>query len=350
MSLNFPYNKLNRAAAEKKISEEKFTRVTLSFYRYIKIEDPKAVRDDLFLTWQDWSILGRIYIAKEGINAQLCVPEHFLGLFKNHLNNYAAFKNIPFKIAIEEARVSFYKLTIKVKKQIVADGLEENEYDVTDIGRHLNAEEWNHAMNDGAIVVDMRNHYESEIGHFENAICPDAETFREELPMVKKLLDGKEKEKVLLYCTGGIRCEKASSYLKHFGFEDVNQLHGGIINYTHQVEKRNDLNNKFLGKNFVFDDRLSERISNDIISNCHQCGKPCDDHVNCRNLHCNLLFIQCQSCANEHSGCCSPTCLDTISLSDEEQKKLRAGAEKRKMYHSHRKVDLSSAFNKKIRD
>ena len=168
--------------------------------------------------------------------------------------------------------------------------------------------------------------------------------------MVKKLLDGKEKEKVLLYCTGGIRCEKASSYLKHFGFEDVNQLHGGIINYTHQVEKRNDLNNKFLGKNFVFDDRLSERISNDIISNCHQCGKPCDDHVNCRNLHCNLLFIQCQSCANEHSGCCSPTCLDTISLSDEEQKKLRAGAEKRKMYHSHRKVDLSSAFNKKIRD
>jgi UPF0176 protein len=350
MSANFPYNKLNRAAAEVKINEEIFNRVTLSFYRYIKIEDPKKVRDDLFSVWENWSVLGRIYIAKEGVNAQLCIPEHFLEDFKNHLNNFSAFKNIPFKIAIEEPRVSFYKLTIKVKKQIVADGLKENEYDVTNIGQHLNAEEWNKAMNNGAIVVDMRNHYESEIGHFENAICPDAETFREELPMVKGLLKGKEEEKVLLYCTGGIRCEKASSYLKHFGFKDVNQLHGGIINYSHQIKDRNDLNNKFLGKNFVFDDRLSERVSNDVISNCHQCGKPCDDHVNCKNLHCNLLFIQCDDCINEHSGCCSPSCLDTISLSEEEQKKLRAGAEQRKMYHSHKKVDLSSAFNKKISD
>ncbi|MDG2343211.1 MAG: rhodanese-related sulfurtransferase [Flavobacteriales bacterium] len=350
MSIKFPFNKLNRSAAEEKIREENFARVTLSFYRYIKINDPKKVRDDLFFIWEAWGVLGRIYIAKEGINAQLCVPEHFLDAFKKHLNNYDAFKNLPFKIAIEEPKVSFYKLTVKVKKQIVADGLKENEYDVTDIGRHLNASEWNKAMADGAIVVDMRNHYESEIGHFENAICPEAETFREELPMVKDILKGKEDEKVLLYCTGGIRCEKASSYLKHFGFNDVNQLHGGIINYSHQVQSNVDLNNKFLGKNFVFDDRLSERISDDVISNCHQCGKPCDYHVNCKNLHCNLLFIQCSDCAKKHSGCCSPSCLDIISLPEEEQKKLRAGAEKRKMYHSHKKVDLRDAFNKKRRD
>jgi UPF0176 protein len=345
MSTNFPYNKLNRSAAEEKIREEKFNRLTLSFYRYIKIDNPQKVRDDLFFKWESWSILGRIYIAKEGINAQLCVPEHFFEDFKTHLNNYSAFKNIPFKIAIEEPKVAFYKLTIKVKKQIVADGLLDNEYDVSNIGRHLSAKEWNNAMENGAIVVDMRNHYESEIGHFENAVCPEAETFREELPMVKNLLEGKEEEKVLLYCTGGIRCEKASSYLKHFGFKDVNQLHGGIINYAHQIENNQDLENKFLGKNFVFDDRLSERISDDVISNCHQCGAPCDDHVNCKNLHCNLLFIQCNSCANEHSGCCSPSCLEIISLSEEEQKKLRAGAEKRKMYHSHRKVDLRKSFD-----
>ena len=347
MSVNFPYNKLNRLAAEEKIKEEKFNRLTLSFYRYVKIDDPKKVRDDLFFAWEKWGVLGRIYIANEGINAQLCIPEHFFEKFEEHLNNYAVFKKIPFKVAVEEPKVAFYKLTIKVKKQIVADGLKRNEYDVTNIGRHLNAEEWNKSIDGGAIVVDMRNHYESEIGHFENAICPEAETFREELPMVKELLKGKEDEKVLLYCTGGIRCEKASSYLKHFGFNDVNQLHGGIINYKHQIQKDKSLDNKFLGKNFVFDDRLSERISDDIISNCHQCGEPCDVHVNCKNVHCNLLFIQCESCQKKHSGCCSPSCIDVISLSEKEQKKLRAGAEKKKMYHSHKKVDLRSAFKNK---
>ncbi len=347
MSINFPFNKLNRSAAEEKIRQEKFNRITLSFYRYIKLDDPQKVRDDLFTIWENWEILGRVYIANEGVNAQICVPEPFFETFKNHLTNYSAFKNITFKIAIEEPRVSFYKLTIKIKKQIVADGLKANEYDVTNIGQHLNAEEWNKAMNNGAVVVDMRNHYESEIGHFENAICPGSETFREELPMVKNLLKGKEEEKVLLYCTGGIRCEKASSYLKHFGFKDVSQLHGGIINYSHQVKMNGNLNNKFLGKNFVFDDRLSERISEDVISNCHQCGNSCDDHVNCKNLHCNLLFIQCDDCLQKHAGCCSPSCLEIINLSEEEQKKLRAGAKKRKRYHSHKKVDLSSAFNKK---
>ena len=187
----------------------------------------------------------------------------------------------------------------------MADGLPIDEYDVTDVGQHLDAQQWNDAIEKGAIVVDMRNHYESEIGHFENSICPQSETFREELPEVKDMLKGQEDKKVLLYCTGGIRCEKTSAYLKHHGFKDVNQLHGGIIDYARQLDENEGLENKFKGKNFVFDERLSERISMDIISSCHQCGKPSDTHVNCNNVNCNLLFIQCHSCQEKHKQCCS---------------------------------------------
>ncbi len=187
----------------------------------------------------------------------------------------------------------------------------------------------------------MRNHYESEIGHFKSAILPEAETFREELPMVEEILKGKEEENILLYCTGGIRCEKASAYLKHKGFQSVNQLYGGIINYVHEVNK-DGLENKFIGKNFVFDDRLAERITNDVVSICHQCGKPCDNHTNCKNLHCNLLFIQCNECKEKYKNCCSSACIEVTSLSKDEQKKRRAGKENQKMFHSHRKVDLKN--------
>ena len=212
------------------------------------------------------------------------------------------------------------------------------------IPQDLDAQQWNGDIEQGAIVVDMRNHYESEIGHFENAICPQSETFREELPEVKDMLKGQEDKKVLLYCTGGIRCEKTSAYLKHHGFKDVNQLHGGIIDYARQLDENKQLANKFKGKNFVFDERLSERISNDIISSCHQCGEPSDTHVNCNNVNCNLLFIQCDSCQEKHQQCCSSDCLDIIQLPDEEQQKLRQGIENKKRFHSHQKVDLSKTF------
>lgn len=337
----FLFNKLNREQAEKILSEEKFVRKTVSFYRYTMLDQPKQLRDELFESWSNLNVLGRIYLAKEGINAQLNIPEHNWEKFTNLLESYSCFKNMPFKFAVQEKGLgSFYKLTIKVRKQIVADGLSEEDYDVTNVGKHLSAKQWNKAMNEGAVVVDMRNHFESEIGHFKNAICPQVETFKEELPLVKNLLKGKEKDKVLLYCTGGIRCEKTSSYLKHHGFEDVNQLHGGIIDYTHQVNSDASLENLFIGKNFVFDDRISERISEDIISNCHQCDEPCDQHTNCKNVNCNLLFIQCDDCKEKYKGCCSKECIDVISISEKEQKKLFSGKRNYKTFNSHRKVDL----------
>jgi UPF0176 protein len=324
----FLHNRVNKKELKEKLKEDNIKRITLSFYRYVILLNPEELRNELFKSWQEWGIMGRIYLANEGINAQMCVPEENWESFKEHLFSYREFKDIPFKIAVEDDGKSFYKLAVKVRKKIVADGLEDNSFDVTNVGKHLSAAEFNEALDlPGTIVVDMRNHYESEIGHFENAICPDADTFREELPLVVDMLKDQKDQKVLLYCTGGIRCEKASAYLKHNGFKDVNQLHGGIIEYARQI-KAQGLESKFKGKNFVFDERLGERISQEVISKCHQCGAPCDTHVNCANDDCHLLFIQCEACKQKMKGCCTPECISIYELPIEEQRKIRKGRKK----------------------
>jgi UPF0176 protein len=174
------------------------------------------------------------------------------------------------------------------------------------------------------VVIDMRNHYESEVGHFENAILPDVDTFRDSLPIVEEILAPHRDKNIVMYCTGGIRCEKASAWFRHKGFPKVFQLEGGIIKYANDV-KNQGLENKFHGKNFVFDDRLGERISNEIISSCHQCGRLSDTHTNCRNEVCHLLFIQCESCKEEMDGTCSDACKAIVALPEEEQKALRKG-------------------------
>ena len=227
------------------------------------------------------------------------------------------------KDAVIEAEQSFLKLIVRVKDKIVADGINDETFDSSDVGTYLTAAEFNTAMEEpNTIVVDMRNYYESEVGHFENAICPDVDTFKDALPNVKEQLTGKEDNKILLYCTGGIRCEKASAYLKHCNFMDVNQLNGGIIEYSHQI-KENKLDSKFIGKNFVFDYRMSEAVTDDIISNCHQCDAPSSRHTNCENQACHILFIQCEKCAEKYEGCCTSECTDIAGLPIKEQRKLR---------------------------
>lgn len=323
--------------------EEPIKRITLSFYRYVIIDTPNEYRDELYKRWDTLNVKGRIYVAREGINAQLSVPEENFEKFRADVDNDKYLTNVPFKIAVEDDGKSFYKLLLKVRKKIVADGLNDDAFDVTNVGKHLSAKEFNEALEqDGTIVVDMRNHYESEVGRFENAICPDVDTFREELEWVTENLKDKKENKVLLYCTGGIRCEKASAYFKHEGFKDVNQLHGGIIDYARQI-KQQGLESKFKGKNFVFDERLGERITNDVISVCHQCGAPCDEHTNCANDDCHLLFIQCPSCKEKMKGCCTPQCISIIELPIEEQRKLRKGRIKHdslSVYKSRLRPDL----------
>jgi len=323
------HNIYDKQYLKKKLLEENFKRVTLSFYRYVKIENIEAFRDTLFLAFTELNVLGRIYVAHEGINAQLSVPEQTFELFQNFVNQNIFLKEVPFKIAVEDDGKSFYKLIVRVKNKIVADGLHDESFDVTNVGTHLDAVSFNQALqNPNTVVIDMRNHYESEVGKFENAICPDADTFRDALPKAVDLVKGKEDQKILLYCTGGIRCEKASAYFKHHGFKDVNQLYGGIIEYARDV-KQKGLSSHFIGKNFVFDERMGERITEDIISQCHQCNKLSDRHVNCANDDCHLLFIQCEECAAKFNGCCTPRCEEIVALPIDEQIKLRKGKVKK---------------------
>ncbi|WP_166921335.1 oxygen-dependent tRNA uridine(34) hydroxylase TrhO [Flavobacterium poyangense] len=320
------YNTLSAEERAIMIDDAGKQRLTLSFYAYAKIQDPKKFRDDLFVAWNALDALGRIYVATEGINAQMSIPAENLEAFRATLEVYDFMKGIRLNEAVEHDDHSFLKLTIKVREKIVADGLNDSTFDVTNIGVHLKAKEFNDILEDpNTIVVDFRNHYESEVGYFKGAITPDVETFRESLPIINEQLQNhKEDKKLVMYCTGGIRCEKASAYFKHQGFKNVYQLEGGIINYAKQIAEEG-LESKFIGKNFVFDHRLGERITDDIVSQCHQCGKPCDVHTNCANEGCHLLFIQCEECAQAMEGCCSTDCVSVIHLPEEEQKAIRRG-------------------------
>jgi len=320
------YNTLSAKERSVLIEAAGQQRLTLSFYQYAQIGNPELLRNFLFISWNELDVLGRIYVAHEGINAQLSVPAENFDAFKLHLDSIPFLENVRLNIAVEQDNMSFLKLKVKVRKKIVADGLNDDTFDVTNKGVHLKAIEFNKLLQDpNTVCVDMRNHYESEIGHFEGAVTPDVDTFRDSLDIIEEdLKDHKEDKNLLMYCTGGIRCEKASAYYKHKGFKNVFQLEGGIIEYVRQVKDEN-LENKFLGKNFVFDHRRGERISDDVIANCHQCGEACDTHVNCENEACHLLFIQCDSCKEKLQGCCSTECQEVYNLPFEEQKALRKG-------------------------
>lgn len=322
------YNRIDKRILKDQLKDIPYHRTTLSFYKYHQIADPQAFRDELYQGLDKLQVWGRIYVAHEGINAQISVPAQYFNDFKTYLYSIPFLDQVRLNIAVEDDGKSFFKLKILVRKKIVADGLNDDTFDVTNSGQHLDAMAFNRLSEDpSTIIVDMRNHYESEVGHFKNAICPDVDTFRDALPAVEKMLETEKDKNVIMYCTGGIRCEKASAWLKHKGFQHVFQLNGGIIEYARKA-KELGIENKFIGKNFVFDERLGERISDDIISMCHQCGNPCDTHTNCKNDGCHLLFIQCEECAKKFDNCCSETCQEIVSLPEEQQKTLRAGINK----------------------
>ena len=323
------------------VAQDGVVRRTLSFYRYLHIKDPAAFRERLLAKWTEYGCLGRIYVAKEGINAQLNVPVVNWDKFDAWNKSQPELQGVPYKIAVEEAAaLSFYKLIIKVRDKIVSDGLDDESFDVTNTGAYLTAREINAYVDDPeAVIIDMRNAYESEVGHFDGAITPDVNTFREELAIVPEKYNVYKNKKVALYCTGGIRCEKASAWLKHNGFTDVRHLKGGIIDYAHQV-KREGLPNRFNGKNFVFDDRLGERISDEVISSCHLCQSvKSDTHYDCRFRSCHGLFLACEPCATKMSGYCSFGCLtlDTLPLSLK-KRYARYRASKRQEFSKGRRV------------
>ena len=322
------HNRISQAELKQRLLGETEHRTTISFYQYFHIDDPKGFRDLLYSNLNTIKVFGRIYIAQEGINAQISVPDSHLQNLKEYLYSIEPLKGVRLNIAVDDDGKSFWVLKIKVRDKIVADGIADPSFDMRHKGKYVDAEQFNKLTDDpDTIVVDMRNHYEYEVGHFERAIEVPSDTFREQLPMAADMLKDAKDKNIIMYCTGGIRCEKASAYMLHQGFKNVFHLEGGIINYANQV-KEQGLAVKFRGKNFVFDNRLGERITDEIIAKCHQCGKPADTHVNCANDGCHLLFIQCEDCKNSYIGCCSIECKEIVQLPVEEQKKVRKGIDK----------------------
>lgn len=333
-------NLLHPDLLRERLEQEELPRTTLSFYRYVRLKETEDLRHALYTEWEQLGVLGRIYISQEGVNAQISLPTSNLDAFRSALDAQEAFRAMPWKIAVEDDGKSFLKLKIKVRNKIVADGLADDAFDVTNVGEHLDAESFNRKIEEGALVIDMRNNYECLIGHFEGAYLPKADTFRGAIEEVQEMLDRKAEEasgpgnfstdqggrrtEILLYCTGGIRCEKASAYLKHHGFENVNQLHGGIIDYARQI-KAQGLESRFKGQNFVFDERLAERITDDVVSTCMQCGTKSDRISNCQEATCNMLLVQCENCANKYADCCSLSCREIYQLPIEAQRAWRKG-------------------------
>ena len=339
------HNRVSQKELKQRMLQETEHRVTISFYQYFPIADPQAFRNDLYKALNELKVFGRIYVAAEGINAQISVPQSNFEALKFHLYSIEPLNGIRLNIAVDDDGKSFWVLKVKVREKIVADGIDDPSFSMQRKGRYVNAEEFN-ALTDDAntIVVDMRNHYEYEVGHFEKAIEVPSDTFREQLPMAADILKDAREKNIIMYCTGGIRCEKASAYLLHQGFKNVFHLEGGIINYANQIKEKG-LPNKFKGKNFVFDDRLGERVSDEIIAKCHQCGKPDDTHVNCKNDGCHLLFIQCPECAEKYEGCCSKECQDFIHLPLEQQKELRKGIDKGRNIFNKSRARLRPKLN-----
>jgi UPF0176 protein len=322
------HNRVSQKELKERLYQEAEPRNTISFYQYFPVADPKIFRDDMYKALEAIKVFGRIYVAQEGINAQLSVPQSNFEKLKAYLYSIEPLNGIRLNIAVDDDGKSFWVLKIKVRDKIVADGIADGSFSMERKGKYVNAEQMNDLLKDNnTIVVDMRNHYEYEVGHFENALEVPSDTFREQLPMAVDMLKDEKEKNIIMYCTGGIRCEKASAYMLHNGFKNVFHLEGGIINYAQQVQDA-ELESKFIGKNFVFDDRLGERITEDIIAKCHQCGRPADTHTNCKNDGCHLLFIQCDACAVKYDGCCSVECQIVYNMPAEAQKELRKGIDK----------------------
>jgi UPF0176 protein len=280
----------------------------LAYYCFTPVSDPAQEVVDHFAFLRDRDARGRIYLSDQGINGQMSALSEDARAYMKWIQGQDHFKDMHFKIHFYHEHV-FPRLTVKVRKQLVAL---DAACDLALTGTRLSPREWKEMLeqrDEKTLLLDVRNAYEWEIGHFEGAELPTLEQFRE-FPQfaqhLKKEHDPKE-SKVMMYCTGGIRCELYSALLRQEGFERVFQLEGGLLNYGLKEGNRH-----WKGKVFVFDDRLAvdmnEEEKSEVISNCIYCNCLSDLYYNCANMDCNELFLSCLSCAQEHLGCCCREC------------------------------------------
>jgi len=274
------------------------------YYKFNPVENPEnfAKRHKHFC--KETGLKGRIYISEEGINGTAAGTQEQIERYKKYLTSIPGFEDTEFKTD-EADFIPFPKLTCKVRDEIVSLHIED--VDPQKGGEYLEPAEWKETIEneEDYVMIDVRNDYETKIGHFDGALTPNVKNFYDFPGWLEKADIPKDK-KVLMYCTGGIRCEKFSVVMKQKGWEDVNQLHGGILRYAKEEGGKH-----FKGKCFVFDDRLVVPVDEsnlEPIARCEITGKPADSYINCANMECNKLFVCSEEGAKKMEGCCSEVC------------------------------------------
>ncbi|MFD2616760.1 oxygen-dependent tRNA uridine(34) hydroxylase TrhO [Terrilactibacillus laevilacticus] len=290
------------------MTEHKPYRVLL-YYKYVPIEDHEEFAKDHLKFCKELGLKGRILVAHEGINGTVSGTWEQTQIYMDTLKADPRFKDIVFKIDEAEEH-AFKKMFVRPRNEIVSLKLDEDLDPNHITGKHLPPKEFlKYLQQDDVVVIDARNDYETQIGHFRNAIIPDVKAFRDLPKWIRENLSEYKDKKVLTYCTGGIRCEKFTGFLIKEGFNDVNQLEGGIVEYGKDPEVQGRL---YDGKCYVFDERISvpvNRTDEDvIISHCHHCGKEVDRLVNCANPECNKQYVCCPECEEKYHRSCSDEC------------------------------------------
>jgi UPF0176 protein len=283
----------------------------LLYYKYIVIDDPEAFMEEHRALCERIGVKGRIHVAHEGINGTVSGTIEQTKQYMDEMHQDSRYSDVMFKVEQSEGH-AFKKLKVKVKPEIVNLDLEDDVDPNKLTGKHLSPKEFFEAMQDEEVIIlDARNTYEYDLGHFKNAIKPDIETFRELPQWVRENLSQHKDKKILTYCTGGIRCEKFSGFLVNEGFQDVSQLEGGIISYGYDPEVQGKL---WDGKCYVFDERISVPVNRTeeakVVGKCYYCEKPEERYVKCGNPECNKHLLLCEDCEHEHKRSCSTECME----------------------------------------
>jgi len=272
------------------------------FYKFAEINNPNNFAKLHLEYCKNSGLLGKVLVAEEGINGSLSGNKDQIESYKSYLTSQEQFSDIVFKEELSTFH-PFKKMIVIIKREIIRM---DQDPDMKRTGKYISAKQLLDLYNSGEefIILDARNRYESEVGKFKNALIPEIDSFREFPKALQNLKDKKDK-KIITYCTGGIRCEKATAYMIEEGFTDVYQLKDGVINFCQEYP-----DTAWVGKCFVFDQRLISEIDpeNEIISGCIHCSNKCDRYVNCKNIPCDDLVILCEKCDEELRGCCSEKC------------------------------------------
>jgi len=278
-------------------------KIVSSFYKYVKIDNLLEFQQEHLQFCLLLGLKGRILLGEEGINGCVYGTKDQIEKYKNELRKNLLFSDIEFKDTYTE-KPAYRKMFVRLRKEVVYSGLD---IDLKKTGKFLTPAQLKEMLDneEDIVLVDMRNEYEFNIGRFRNAVALPMKNFRE-LPQAVKKIESLKDKRIVAYCTGGIRCEKASAYLNEIGFKDVSQIKGGILKYGEEFP-----DTYWEGKCFVFDDRLAIQINKnnvESLTECIWCKRKCDDYMNCHNLDCDKLFTCCENCTERYNKSCCEEC------------------------------------------